>query len=902
MIKSFLLILAILTGVLGQIFIIKSQIITGLILTFFTFFIIGFIFFESWQRDIKKSFSMKKIDFSFIFILFSLLLSIISIIIIKNKAELSLIFFIIASVFMAITVYLNKDIFGNYGEINYKQIKMATWEKWFFFFFLILIIVMRLYKLNDFPPGVHGHEAIIVSNCDGFNKGKFVWHMGAGAEWPTTTAYQGLFFAKIFGWNIGSFRIEGAIWGVLSIIAFYFLARQLVSPVSAAFASVLYSANFTHLLISRNFLASAILLVAPVLGLYFLIKGIKTKNFYDFLISGIAIGLSLHGYIPGRVIPLVFLAWLFYLIIFDRKNLPSFSNLFWLLIGFFIIAGFIIFMAIKEPDIYWEYLKSVDPNKRSNSIIGYFKTFFDYLPIHSGMFHIKADSDISFHIANEPILDQISGLLFPLGFFVSLLFFFKPIPAFFIGIFIAGMIPSMLGGGCSPQPNIRRMIVALPAIYMLSAFASDIIIKVFEKNKNKILNFFVITLVFLSANFSIGKVIYDYFYRFFNYHPQLVEISHHLYIAGKEIEKYLKKYKDIKIIASRYIFSNSSNVILIPKNTDYSLIKSPEEFLFSGKAENKLIFLEPFYESIKAQINILIPDAEIELFKQKENKFVNIDNNLNKEVDPYNKSKYIMKIFMPEKSFDDFRKIICKYNNEIIMVAPDSEELKRKFLNKEVELFFGIYLKQKQDNVKVTSGDNKWNIKIDGIVVRHGNNLTLEQGIHYFNLKGVITEKFEIKINNDTQNLFLPENIFASEKPYGAVLYYMNGARAWDRKPEIIKSLFFYPKRFYDVTEFPVPFSVKFKGILKPDKTGKYLFKIESNAQCRIFLDNKIVFNNLENNIQTMEIELDKNKSYELTADFQVEGGELNRTFLIYYKTRDMREWTMLPSNWVYLY
>src|SRR3990172_7623373 len=48
------------------------------------------------------------------------------------------------------------------------------------------------------------------------------------------------------------------------------------------------------------------LFVAPTL--FFLIRGLRTRNRNDFLLSGLFLGLGLHGYSPFRIVPFVVVA------------------------------------------------------------------------------------------------------------------------------------------------------------------------------------------------------------------------------------------------------------------------------------------------------------------------------------------------------------------------------------------------------------------------------------------------------------------------------------------------------------------------------------------------------------------------------------------------------------------
>lgn len=906
MIKIILYSLAAAALVAGQFFIVNSKIPVGAGLTALAVILAAVAFLEPW--DAKKNRlrlkNFQKFDPSFALIITAVLLAFAGALVAKLSGVAALVLFILSGAAMAATIYRDKAELKSYGEIPAAHQKKKPWETWFLVAFILMIVLMRFYKIGDIPAGAHGHEAITAANCQQFERGPYVWHMGSGTEWPTTTAYQGMLFAKIFGWNIGSFRVEGALWGILSLLAFYFLARQLVSPVSAALASLLYASNFTHLLISRNLLASPILLVPPVLGLAFLIRGIKTGRWYHYLAAGLAIGLSLHGYIPGRVIPFVFAAWLVFIFIADRKNFPSLKGLAFLAAGFAVTGGPIVVMAIKDPGIYWEYFQSVNPNQKSG-LAGYFSTLINNLPKHSGMFHIRADGDTSFHVAYEPMLDILSGALFPAGLFMCLLIFFRPMPAFFLGLFVAGMLPSMLGSGCSPQPNIRRMIVALPAIYMLCAFAFDAAWKRIDKLKNRAFVAVVAAVAIAASLLPAGKVAYDYFYRFANYPPHLVDSAHQLYLAGKEI----RAHKGTPVDAMQFVFSNSASAVLIPKEADVTVYKSPEEILFNGASGSRLIFLDPFMEGYSGFFEEQFPGQEFKVYRQKDRDTAGRENpsdgNLyNKYVDKFNKFTFLVSAYLTEEAVNGFHQVYCESAKGATRVDPSLQSFKRDFAGQKVTLFFGVYLDKNQRDLEIKTGAGAWQAAIDGRPAAGGRAAGLDPGVHYVRLNGTVSEKFALSVFSGGSELQFSKRIFSAAKPYGMRSYYTPGEKSWDKKPEFSRTLLFNAKRFYDTTELPVPFCVRFKSVLRPDKNAKYFIKIETGAPCRITAAGKTVFDNLMDmkNPVTAPVEIDSSKGVELTADFQVQGGEADRTFLLLYKTEAMRDWAIVPSTWSYIY
>ncbi|HPD19433.1 MAG TPA: glycosyltransferase family 39 protein, partial [Candidatus Goldiibacteriota bacterium] len=208
-------------------------------------------------------------------------------------------------------------------------------------------------------------------------------------NWSTFVFYLGLFFTKLFGYNIGSVRIPSAIFALLSVLAFYFLLRRITSPVTAALITPLFMANECFISLSRQFYPVTVLFLAPLLGAYFIIEGLHKNKWYYFLLSGLAVGYSLHGYLSGRPIVLTFIIWLFVLfIIYKNKNILKYSAVF--LAGFAITALPVIWTSIVKPDVAWHYVHFTDPRKGAD-IFGRIDQFLDAIIPHLRLFYTGGD-------------------------------------------------------------------------------------------------------------------------------------------------------------------------------------------------------------------------------------------------------------------------------------------------------------------------------------------------------------------------------------------------------------------------------------------------------------------------------------------------------------------------------
>ncbi len=119
--------------------------------------------------------------------------------------------------------------------------------------------------------------------------------------------YLSAAIARLFGTGLTflTLKIGMVLAGLLTLPYIYLLGRELggrkVGLAAVLLAGVAYWPN----IISRIALRFALypLFVAP--ALYYLARGLRLRRRNDLLLSGLAIGLGLHGYSPARMIPIL---------------------------------------------------------------------------------------------------------------------------------------------------------------------------------------------------------------------------------------------------------------------------------------------------------------------------------------------------------------------------------------------------------------------------------------------------------------------------------------------------------------------------------------------------------------------------------------------------------------------
>lgn len=162
--------------------------------------------------------------------------------------------------------------------------------------------------------------------------------------------YWTLLVAKVFGTGLSylSLKLGTAILGFLTLPFIYLLGKEIGGTRAGFFAFVLAGIGYWPNVISRIGLRFPLypLFVAPTL--LFLIRGLRTRNRNDFLLSGLFLGIGLHGYSPMRIVPFVVIA-AFFLYSFHAQSKGAHKELpVWL-----VILGLTALMVFLPLLRYW---------------------------------------------------------------------------------------------------------------------------------------------------------------------------------------------------------------------------------------------------------------------------------------------------------------------------------------------------------------------------------------------------------------------------------------------------------------------------------------------------------------------------------------------------------------------
>jgi hypothetical protein len=170
-----------------------------------------------------------------------------------------------------------------------------------------LIIFFRVYRLNQVPPEmVSDHAEKLLDIGDVLNgQTSIFFPRNTGREGFQMYLTASIILLFHTGLTFLSLKIGTVLAGLVTLPFIFLLGKELgnreTGLIAVAFAGIAYWPNVIARIALRFTLYP--LFTAP--ALYFLVRGLRTSRRRDFILSGLFLGLGLHGYSPFRVVPIV---------------------------------------------------------------------------------------------------------------------------------------------------------------------------------------------------------------------------------------------------------------------------------------------------------------------------------------------------------------------------------------------------------------------------------------------------------------------------------------------------------------------------------------------------------------------------------------------------------------------
>lgn len=347
---------------------------------------------------------------------------------------------------------------------------------------LLLIIALgfslQSYHVESIPPGFHGDEGESGMQALKLLHGEVDSLISVGwYQLPMVSFAWHALSMRIFGETVYGLRMSSVIVGTLTFIPCYLLTRLLFNKRTALIATFLLAVSHPFIALNRLGINYTQTTLFEVTTFYFLFRGLRSRKWWDFAVSGFLMGAGLYLYYASRLVPFIIIAFLLCALIADR----GFLRTHWRGMTALWVAAILIFapMGLYFIQHSWHFMSRTNyvfifgdqgwvetPYPRYSSAATLLNQAARVLPL----FNYGGDMSGQYGYRG-PMLDFITSILFVLGLGYAVANSYRPRQLFLLIWFWATLIT---GGMLTlPAPFVPRLVGMIPVLFMFAAIAME---------------------------------------------------------------------------------------------------------------------------------------------------------------------------------------------------------------------------------------------------------------------------------------------------------------------------------------------------------------------------------------------------------------------------------------------
>jgi 4-amino-4-deoxy-L-arabinose transferase-like glycosyltransferase len=394
---------------------------------------------------------------------------------------------------------------------------------------VLLVIVMavavffRVYRMGEVIPEMFSDQAERLWDVYDVLQGE------TRIFFPRNTGREGLQFyliawtIRLFdtGFSFLSMKIGTVFLGIIMLPYLYLLGKELgnrrVGLLAMLFGGISYWPNILARVALRFILYPAF--AAPTL--YYLVRGLRTGKRNYFILSGIFLGIGLHGYSPFRAVPILVVLTFFLYWLHNRQQV-KFQSAF-IRLGIMAFISLIVFLPLlrvwtQMPDIFTlRTLTRLTNVEVGDSMASGWELAVVFLKnVWNGLLMFNWDSGNIWvnTIPQTPSLDIIAGAALLIGVSLVLFRYLKD-RRWEDGFLLFGlpvlMLPSTLVLAYpaeNPAPN--RAAGAAIVVFILAALGIEAVLRAIRKNiggltgtRTALLLGIILVLISMGNNYSL---------------------------------------------------------------------------------------------------------------------------------------------------------------------------------------------------------------------------------------------------------------------------------------------------------------------------------------------------------------------------------------------------------------
>jgi hypothetical protein len=353
---------------------------------------------------------------------------------------------------------------------------------------VLLIVFFRFYQLNQVPGEMFSDHAEKLLDVSDVLHGQYSIFFPRNTGREAIQMYLTAGIATLLGTGLSfiSLKIGTALCGLLALPYIYLLGKEMGNRWVGWAALFLTGIAYWPNVISRIGLRFPLypLFVAPCL--FYLIRGLKYSKRNDLLLSGLALGIGMHGYSPMRFVPFAIVIG-FLIFALRPSSRGKRVALLWGLILLAFVALVVFLPLFRYALSDWQgfsnrafsrLFSNGEPLPKPGIVI-----FLDNLLKVDVMFFYDNGSIWVHSIPGRPALEIITAVFFFIGLFVLIARFIKQRTwedLFLVLSIPLLMMPSILSIAFPDEnPSLNRTAGAIIPVFIIAGFGLVMVFSTF---------------------------------------------------------------------------------------------------------------------------------------------------------------------------------------------------------------------------------------------------------------------------------------------------------------------------------------------------------------------------------------------------------------------------------------
>lgn len=394
-------------------------------------------------------------------------------------------------------------------------VKRYCWELTAVILCTAIAAFLRIYRLADLPPGLHGDEAITgLEALRILHDGWIGPYVGSALGQVTGTLYATALVFKLFDPSIFTVRLSMAVMGIATIPAAYFLFLHSFGRWVALFGMIFITFSYWHLHFSRvSFPIISVPLMISLAAMAIL-WAMRSALIWPWFFAGLVLGAGTYTHDT-------YLMFLGTIAIFLSINL-ALHHLQWrqlllkyilLVCGLLLTALPLIQFAVSSTDIYLSHARQVsllkDPLLMNASTTA---ERVDFIARQSWdaitLLFRHPDIDGIDGTGGRGALDPVLAILAYLGLGIALTKWRRPQYLLAVLTVLAGFAATVFAS--SHGGDMRRSLIAVPFVYSLAGIAAIEIITILMRFINKWAYLVGLTTIIAVITWNVWYYFYDF--------------------------------------------------------------------------------------------------------------------------------------------------------------------------------------------------------------------------------------------------------------------------------------------------------------------------------------------------------------------------------------------------------